>query len=463
MSLRFPQPAQSGRLNWRDKHHPPPRPHTPAKLLGWSGPESHDPNLLYEGNNLDAIVDLIDRGLGERFQLVYLDPPFCSGRSYKKTIRLHAQGSQKAESMKLVQYEDTWDEDSYLQFCYERLLAAKALLHPSGSLILHVDEHMSHMLRCVLDEVFGQSHFVNEIVWHYPDNFQGNVRGLANNHNLLFWYKKTSKFKSNPVRVPLEKPKKRDRRIWDKTLKKVVAARDEQGAVIYDIYTDRRADDVWRIGQSSVTKTRSHEHTGYPTQKPEKLLSRLIEATTDRGDWVFDGFSGSGTTALVAQKLGRKWAVCDQNRTAIQTLINRLDRLSEVQHEELPPTAQAAPVAHFCVKFNPYKSAGHALIDVSPRPDGVEVRLAGLTLSNNEQPGGEISGDWVKTIDSLRIDCDHRGEIFRPCIIEIPTPRETVSLSRKIEGFHLGKRFAVVVTDVYGREFTASGAWPTSP
>ena len=454
MSFDYPEPASDGRLHWTDKRRPVRHSTVTPRLEAWIGGPSDDPNLLYEGDNLDAVSDLTERGLLGRFQLVYLDPPFCSGRSYKRTIRLHGSTVPEQAATQLVQYEDSWNEDLYLQFCYERFLASKALLNDTGSFVLHVDEHMSHMLRCVLDEVFGRENFVNEIVWHYPDNFQGNVKGLANNHNLIFWYKKTQQFKSHPIRVPLEKPRKRDRRVWDKTLKKVVAARDEKGNIIYDMYTDRRADDVWRIGQSSVTKIRSHEHTGYPTQKPQALLTRIIEATTDPGDWVFDGFSGSGTTAATAQKLNRRWAVCDQNRGAIQTLDDRLLRSFNLER-----SGSSKPVAHVCLKHNAHPSAGEVTLTVARTEVGATLEITGLRLEDTHQPGPPIASNWVSTIDSVRIDSRYSGSPFCTTRGDLPSMKESAKLIHQFSNEDIGEDFSLRVVDVYGREFRTTGKW----
>lgn len=165
------------------------------------------------------------------------------------------------------------------------------------------------------------------MIWHYADNFQGNVRGFATNHNTIFWYSKGKVYISNPIYIPLPKPKKRDKRVWDKEQKKLVAGRDESGEVIYDLYTDKKVDDVWEIGQSSTTKSTSKEYFGYPTQKPEALLERIILASTNPGSLVMDCFMGSGTTQAVAMKLGRRFIGADINLGAIQTTTKRLERI----------------------------------------------------------------------------------------------------------------------------------------
>src|SRR5258708_39476515 len=134
-----------------------------------------------------------------------------------------------------------------------------------------------------MGEVFEGMKFVKEIVWHYPDNFQGNVRGFANNHSTILWYANGGKYIYNKVMIPLDKAVMRDRRVWSKEEGKLVGARDENGKPIYDEYTHKKADDVWTIGQTSVSKEQSGEYEGYPTQKPEELLRRVIEAASKPG------------------------------------------------------------------------------------------------------------------------------------------------------------------------------------
>jgi len=180
-----------------------------------------------------------------------------------------------------------------------------------------------------MDEIFGENNLLNEIIWHYPDNFQGNVNRFPDNHNIIFFYRRSANTRTERVKIPLDKAKKRDKRIWDKEKRELVAARDENGKIIYTEFTHRFADDVWGIGQSSVTKRRSSEYVGYPTQKPEEILRRVIEASSNANDIVLDAFAGSGTTGAVAEKLGRRWIMIDCGKLAVYTMQKRLLNLRE--------------------------------------------------------------------------------------------------------------------------------------
>ena len=298
-----------------------------ADVDGWM-------NKIFWGDNLQVMSHLLKQFRG-KIDLIYIDPPFDSKADYKKKIAVRGKTvASDSLAFEEKQYGDIWTNDEYLQFMYERLILIKELLSEQGSLFLHCDWHKSAYLRCICDSIFGQDCFRNEIIWHYADNFQGNVKGFATNHNNIFWYSKGKTFVSNTIMIPLDKPTKRDKRIWSSELGKLVSARNEDGSLIYEVFTEKKADDVWEIGQSSTTKSASKEFLGYPTQKPEKLLERIILASTNPGDLVFDCFMGSGTTQAVAMKLGRRFIGADINLGAIQTTTKRLLGVAD----ELNPT-----------------------------------------------------------------------------------------------------------------------------
>jgi len=206
----------------------------------------------------------------------------------------------------------------------ERLVLMHDLLSQDGTVWVHLDDYAGHYVKIVLDEVFGRNKKVNQIIWHYPDNFQGNLNRYADNHNFILVYGKSTQVRLERVKIPLDKPVKRDKRVWNKQLQRIVAARDADGNIIYEEYTDRYADNVWRIGQSSVSKRRSAEYLGYPTQKPKELLRRVVLSASKPDSLIADFFCGSGTTLAVAEKLGRRWIGCDLGRYAVHTTRKRL-------------------------------------------------------------------------------------------------------------------------------------------
>ena len=284
-------------------------------------------NRLIWGDNKLVMSSLIKQGWAGKINLIYIDPPFFTGSDFSIKTRVGDERIEKEPSIiEERAYRDTWSGGiaSYLKYMYERLVLMREMLDENGTMWIHLDEHVGHYVKVMMDEVFGYENFLNEIIWYYPDNFQGNVNRYANNHNSVLVYCKTVGTNLNRVRIPLEKPTKRDKRIWDKKLGKIVAARDEDGKIIYELYTHKYADDVWVIGQSSVSKAHSGEQLGYNTQKPEEILKRVVLSASNPGDIVADFFCGSGTTLAVAEKLGRRWIGTDLSKFAIQVTRKRL-------------------------------------------------------------------------------------------------------------------------------------------
>lgn len=304
-------------------------------------------NMLIRGECISACAYLKDKNI--KVDLVYIDPPFASGADYAKKVYLRknpkiAETIAKAEeeignngkknggldieelrAFEEKMYGDIWNKEDYLNWMYENLTAIKSVMSETASIYVHLDWHIGHYVKVLMDEVFGEECFVNDIVWYYPDNFQGNVKGFATNHNNIFWYSMNcDNYISNRVKISLGKTIKRDKRIWSKEEQKLIAARDDNGKIIYEDYNEKKADDVWSIGQSSTTKEKSSEYLGYATQKPEELLRRVLTASSNVGMLVADFFGGSGVTAKVAHASKRKFIHCDVGINSIQTTRDRL-------------------------------------------------------------------------------------------------------------------------------------------
>ena len=305
----------------------------PAQGLGsadWSKWPQDLPQggLLYHGDNKEVLAHLLANGFRGQVKLIYIDPPFDSGADYVRKVQLRGpKGTLKIDGEdyalgEQVQYTDIWSNDNYLQFMYERLLMLKELLHDEGSLVLHCDSSRSHHLRCLLDEIFGaDKQFKNEIIWFYR-RWPTNSKTFQTMHDNLFWYTKGND-NSHTFNKLYEAAS--ERTLSDYGGKRLTTMTSEDGTQIKR-ETDEQSlgvpmRDVWEIRREH---TRSHEHTDYPTQKPVELVERLITALSEPGDLVVDAFVGSGTTAVAAQKLGRRWIGCDINKGAIQTTAKRL-------------------------------------------------------------------------------------------------------------------------------------------
>ena len=306
--------------------------------------------LLFHGDNKEVLAHLLANGFRGKVKLVYIDPPFDSGADYVRKVSLRgATGTAKldGESYALgeqIQYTDIWANDNYLQFMYERLLLLRELLAEDGSIYLHCDWHKGHMLRCLMDEVFGAESIRNEIVWRYSKYQMRGMSRFVNNHDVLYWYGKGDTVTYNLLTEPLDEPKLLKRKKWDRETAKIVNVRDEDGKLIYDEYFEAKVDDVWDIDIIGAT---SGERSDYPTQKPEVLLDRIIRASSNPGDVVLDCFIGSGTTAAIVQKLGRRWIGCDINKGAIQTTVKRLMAIMGAQSKVRADEAERPTLPYF--------------------------------------------------------------------------------------------------------------------
>ena len=322
-------------LRWTGKHPYRSTPYYPAQLRETYGSETDGwMNKIFWGDNLQVMSHMLKDYRG-KIDLIYIDPPFDSKADYKKKIDIRGNGTivSDSSSFEEKQYGDIWDNGRYLQFMFERLQIMRNLLSDSGSIFLHCDRHKSHLLRCLMDEVFGNNveeekkeGLVNEIIWFYPDSPGRPKIRFAPKHDTIFWYSKSGKYKFNPDSV--KEP------ILDASKKRYETTRyliNSQGKRFE--YTGSSNEDGLKIPETvwkmSVVKGNSKQATSYPTQKPESLIERIILASTDPGDIVFDCFMGSGTTQAVAMKLGRRFIGADINLGAIQTTTKRLLSVAE--------------------------------------------------------------------------------------------------------------------------------------
>ncbi|TFG30374.1 MAG: site-specific DNA-methyltransferase [Promethearchaeota archaeon] len=275
---------------------------------------THWTNKLIWGDNLEVLYYLLN-DFKEKIDLIYIDPPFFSGTNY------HIEIKSEAREFNAIAYNDYWknDLDSYLQMLYERMVLFKKLLSKKGLIFVHLDWHASHYIRIILEEIFGQNKFVNNIVWYYYNKYSAGKQNLPRAHDDILVYSKSSSYTFNELRIPRERPKKQlKREMVNGVLKNV---KDENGHVVYRLVTDKKMDDVWRI---PCMQPASKEWTGFPTQKHHKLLERIIKLGSNEGDLVADFFCGSGTTLLVAEKLKRKWIGCDISEYSIYITRKRL-------------------------------------------------------------------------------------------------------------------------------------------
>lgn len=318
--LPAPADAASGGCDWSD----------------WPKDLPHG-GLLYHGDNKDVLAHLLANGFRGKVKLIYIDPPFDSGADYVRKVHLRgAKGTVKIDGEdytlgEQVQYSDIWANDNYLQFMYERLLMLRELMHEDGTIYLHCDTSKGHHIRCLMDEIFGPDFFRNEIVWFYENKLGTGGQTFDSFHDSLLVYTKSKTWTHNALMIQVKEMKMQP--VTQKIEGKRIWLRDGEGNRVYqESSPERSLGDVWTI---PIINPVASERSGYPTQKPEKLLHNIIYASSNPGDLVLDCFIGSGTTAAVAQRLGRRWIGCDINKGAIQTTAKRLQGVMQEQRNAL--------------------------------------------------------------------------------------------------------------------------------
>lgn len=291
-------------------------------------------NIVMHGECLSTCAYLKDKGM--EVDLVYIDPPFASGADYAKKIYVRRNplvqkaindAEQQLDNSDMMMFEekmygDIWDKERYLNWMYENLMAIKEVMSDTASIYVHLDYHIGHYVKILMDEIFGEENFRNEIIWHYYNKMQGNVNRFASNHDSIYFYSKSDVFFYKQIKEKREETVKQIKRIWDKETQKLVNAKDDNGKVIYIETDEKTIDDVWRM--SMLQPADKEEPLDYSTQKPEALLERIIKASSNEGMVVADFFGGSGVAAAVAHKLGRKFVHGDANINSIQTARDRL-------------------------------------------------------------------------------------------------------------------------------------------
>jgi DNA modification methylase len=280
-----------------------------------------DPDcVLVAGDNLSALRLLKDEPT--RFALAYLDPPFLTGREHALVERKRGAQGQIVRTLRPA-FDDRWDSlEDYLAALEPRIAAARDLLLPDGCLVLHVDPKTSHYLKVACDRIFGRECFASEIIWRYR-RWPAKTPNFQRVHDVLLRYVRNPKV--TPRFQQLYEPlapstlatwgTKKQRAVTDAT------GRRTRSSVTADATPGAPLGDVWEIG---IVAPVAKERTGYPTQKPEALMARLIESCTRPGDWVLDAYAGSGTTATVARKLGRAALSIDESARALEVARGRL-------------------------------------------------------------------------------------------------------------------------------------------
>lgn len=340
--------------------------------------------LLYHGDNKDVLAHLLASGFRGKVKLIYIDPPFDSGADYVRSVQLRgAKGNVKIDGEdytlgEQVQYSDIWANDNYLQFMYERLLLLRELMSDDATLYLHCDWRKHHHLRCLVDEVFGADNFVSEVIWKrtsaHSNTTQGN-KSFGSINDVILVVSKSDQYTFNIQYTPYGDEYLKKYNLMDADGRKYQLfditgpGGAEKGNPYYELmglkrhwrFSQKNAEDLIKQGRIvqprpggmprykryldemqglplqniwediSPVNSQALDRSGYPTQKPDSVLERIIKVSSNPGDLVLDCFVGSGTTAVVAQQLGRRWIGCDINKGAIQTTAKRIQELMRNQ------------------------------------------------------------------------------------------------------------------------------------
>jgi DNA modification methylase len=474
-------------------------------------------NSLWYGDNWDVLTHLLANGYAGRVKLIYIDPPFDSGVQHRRKIRLR---TPKALTMQTnaarifgeqTQFDDRWNESDYLQFIYARLPLLRELLADDGSLWLHCDHRQAHHLRVLLQEVFGEENYLNTVVWRSQVARGAKVNAFYfpfSTHFLEIFAKR----RHTPTTWNLQKRQivlteqeaaqefMQDARgffrtsdpgsysfaslqalhsegrlyapyggeiVVDATNQQVYASQGGNIGVKYYLTSlakgkyavERAIDNLWDdIPGLGVTPG---EDLGYPTQKTEALLERVIRTASQPDDLVLDCFMGSGTTLAVAQRLGRRWIGCDNNWGALLTTRRRLQAMSarasavnfalyQIEQTQSPPASQVSSTLQAQVEIV------RALED----PALLQIRVVNVVspaivalVSQSTTKSRQSIEDWRALVDVIAIDPHYNGKFFNSQLVDAPLKKsEQVHGVYTIAAGREPRTVAVRITDLLGEE-----------
>jgi len=436
-------------------------------------------NILICGENKEVLLSLLKK-FKEKIDLIYIDPPFYSGSDYYHRIFLGKNYIKK------ISYNDKWNRDleSYISFIRERLNIMKELLSYNGSIYVHLDYHVSHYIKLILDEIFGIENFRNEIIWHYPAASAQTKRFFVRSYDSIFFYTKSDNYifnddsdnymeYSNRVKNAIKEDEKglyyyRGGSHNGKKLKEKVYIK-KSGVFPRDVWTD-----------IPYIRANTKEYQGFSTQKPERLLKRIILASSNKNSIIADFFCGSGTTAAVAEKLGRKWIACDLNFNSILTTRKRLLELNNsndilnwnkkymdfaqpftIYYLKKKNQRNTIPEEFYNEKIKENKNSENIAepnFDIKVKKENNKVSIE---ISNYNIPYLDLLSEslkdniknWFDWIEYLSIDFNYKNSTFKPIWISYKTPknREILLKTGDFEYNNIGQfRVKINIIDILG-------------
>jgi len=418
-------------------------------------------NMLIRGDNARAMKAL-EADYSEKIDLIYIDPPFFTGNEFSGESDIGGTGDKRVET---PHYSDVWPGglDAYLQMIYERALLMKALLSERGTIYAHADWRASSHIRLVLEEVFGRRNFVNEIIWCFSQGAKSK-RMFGRKHNTILSFAKNESeryFNAGAARAPMKSGRESfggrlERDPDGREFRLVYGTKNSRGETrYYKYYLDEgKIPEDWWTDINSL-QSGSRERTGYATQKPQKLIERIMLSSTEPDSLVADFFCGSGTTGVVAEKLGRKWIMCDIGEASVATTRKRM-------MSEQGGRAAAGEVFRAFDVFSteedegPAVEAGKAALEAHRELSGdVSVALTDYYPSEISASAGNVR-DRLALVDFFSVDFDWTpGEPFKHQWTDFRSGRSKRQIKvhtepRAIEAGRDRATACAMITDIFG-------------
>lgn len=423
---------QAGRRQYRDAKSKPL--YLSEEISGKNGNayRSPDANMLIHGDNKAVMKSLIDDyEMAGKIKMIYIDPPFYSKANYDAVVKAGD------ENIKHRAYADKWEKGltEYLKMLSVRLMLMKDLLADDGMIWLHLDWHVVHYAKVIMDEIFGDKHFVNEIIWNYKSGGTSK-KHFSRKHDTILVYSKGNKYNFYPLQE-----KSYNRQFKPYRFKGVKEYKDDIGW-----YTMVNMKDVWNIDMVGRT---SSERTGYATQKPEQLIERMIQSCTKEGDLCADFFCGSGTLPAVAARMGRKFIACDMGSLAVESTISRLASAGEsfsvlsLKQESQSKINVKVEISEEELLGSEKKLLRVSLISLKERQLGKSVEEKARSTVKQV-----LKEDSLQMVEAWSVDFDYDGAVHRPQAVML---RSKGSLEMSCEKIITArKNICVKIVDIFG-------------
>ena len=361
-----------------------------AQIVGPAAASTEISGRLIQGNNQEVLKLLQDEGYEEKIDLIYIDPPYLSESKYSSRIKLGDKDNYQVFERLVFKDEGEESLDSYLDELYRCLQLMKVLLSSRGSIFVHLDWHVSHYVRVILDEVFGSQNFINEIVWCYGGG-SGTRRHFHRKHDLIFWYSRSEDYIFNPQYRPYS----------SKTIQRgLTRVKGDK----YNLHREGALMQDWWSDINKILSPTAYENLKFPTQKPIALLKRIIATASYPDSLVADFYSGSGTTAAACEEMGRQWIVCDNNTIATNTTIQRLVKI------------QARPFVYDMVNSK-HQEQGNLEVKVvtgvhSEKYRRVDIEIVSYSIVNQSIEALDSQISFKSLIEFWEIDPDYEEKGF---------------------------------------------------